>query len=195
MNRKLTFILTVVLILSLLAGCGAKPKNEPSTNTTMQQQTQTLVDQAAGAQQQTQEAESEEVEEIEQDEFPEELQDSQEVTSSNAQDWIDLLCAHAWQAIDDLPDGGEWISIYTFNADGTFTYFGGWNRSEADADYAGTYEVSDDGMLTLIYTTGHQAEITYEPGFDIDTISFTQVGDEGLMYFHKAGQRTTLSAA
>ncbi len=195
MNRKLTFILTVVLVLSLLAGCGAKPKNEPSTTTSVQQQTQTLVDQAAGAQQETQEAETEEVEEIEQNELPEELQQSQEVTTSNADDWTELLCAHPWQAIDDLPDGSQWISIYTFKQDGTFTYFGGWHRSEADADYAGHYEISEDGILTLVYTTGHEAEITYKLGFDIETISFTQIGDEGLMTFHKDGTTTTLSAA
>jgi len=198
MNRNLTFILTALLILCLLAGCGSKPKNEqPASNTTVQQQTQDLVDQAADAKQEAQEAETEteEVEDIEQNELPEELQDSQEVTSSNADDWTELLCAHPWQAIDDLPDGTKYISIYTFNADGTFTDVGGWYNSELDGEFAGTYEVSEDGVLTITYTEGHDAVLSFKLGFDIETVSLTQIGEEGRFFFHEEGYTTTLSAA
>lgn len=192
MKKNLTLVLAVLLMASLLFGCAAKPKEHTSTPAPAPAPT---APPAATQDEAPSKAPVDEPVEEEAEELPEELQQSQEVTTSNAQDWIELLCAHPWQAIDDLPDGSQWLSVYTFNADGTFTYFGGWNNSEGDADFAGTYAVSEDGILTLTYIEGHQAELTYELGFQIDTIIFTQIGDEGLMTFHKAGQTTTLSAA
>ena len=90
-------------------------------------------------------------------------------------------------------EGDETVSIYTFNADGTFTDVGGWYNSELDGEFAGTYEVSEDGVLTITYTEGHDAVLNFKLGFDIETVSLTQIGEEGRFYFHEEGTVTTLT--